>query len=533
MSTCSGIPTIISLENTSWFDSILMCTLYSQHARNIIKTSFKRVLKDNKTRSLSDDDDLKGDIFEIFNNLLFRKTGQAEYFKAFNSRVILDKLYRLDPDMFFFDPKKNTSGYFGHSNVYCYKILNLLGVTNLDCFYLDDNKLFYANDKNIFESKLGLIRFPKVKTNFSPEPNFGFANDVIIIHKLENVIGKSKVNSGRRVETPVEKFTLEEVIIIQGEVYVLDSMILCNYDVIKKMTIQVIAGITCNSKRYIYNGSTSCKLIEADWWNTKTDFCVNPKLCGITNPTNKDFCFNTMKGNKTYIYVNRKYTIDRIESPMISPLITAKYDIASIFIYGFNLCKSNDHLDIEDTISIKDRIREISFCNYATLGMLGTIVHRTLKQTDHGSPLNESGFEESVIQAVKQQNVLGKNIILYGFSYGGGVVSRIAKILKKGHFPKHAIVFRTFGSIYVPPDLNTDGYDVKHYMFKNDIALKVNKLVYNDRGNNLHNNVEWLDPPRDQNGKLKFGMEAHNSYNIQGLWKKALLDLKLKTKTIL
>jgi hypothetical protein len=98
-----------------------------------------------------------------------------------------------------------------------------------------------------------------------------------------------------------------------------------------KNTSHSIAGITCKSKKYVYNGWTRytldpniketdrfkenkylnlpCELMKLDWNIKKdNDFCLNTKKC-IPDNTNiskvNDLCFSFSKGKRVLIYVKQ------------------------------------------------------------------------------------------------------------------------------------------------------------------------------------------------------------------------------------
>ena len=74
----------------------------------------------------------------------------------------------------------------------------------------------------------------------------------------------------------------------------------------------MICGITCNNKRYIYNGwikkvfpdYSSCDLIEYDWLNNDGHFCLNTEECKLNVEIKRnELCFDVKKGYRIYLYV--------------------------------------------------------------------------------------------------------------------------------------------------------------------------------------------------------------------------------------
>jgi hypothetical protein len=129
--------------------------------------------------------------------------------------------------------------------------------------------------------------------------------------------------------TKNELTSMSEKITYHGSEYKLDSVILSNYN-IRKNHGHAIAGITCKSKKYIYNGWTRrsmdpamaktkitrnipCELMSYNWNIQKdNDFCLNTKKCipDILKFYNDDkLCFNFDTGNRILIYIRKDATM--------------------------------------------------------------------------------------------------------------------------------------------------------------------------------------------------------------------------------
>jgi hypothetical protein len=69
-------------------------------------------------------------------------------------------------------------------------------------------------------------------------------------------------------------------------------------------------------------GLLPCELMPYDWWNEKSDFCLNPALCTLDPVTKKDIkkniCFNMSKGNRVYVYVNEKVASSQTPKSKVS-----------------------------------------------------------------------------------------------------------------------------------------------------------------------------------------------------------------------
>jgi hypothetical protein len=109
----------------------------------------------------------------------------------------------------------------------------------------------------------------------------------------------------------------------------------------------------------------------------------------------------------------------------------------------------------------------------------------------------------------------GASVLLLGVSYGGALASHVVNALEDTHVDTSKLRVATFGSIYTP--LTTH---VTHYMIKDDIALKINKLDTPTVGLPFYDNytgVFWLDHKATVQGRwnplnnMRWGL--HNSYD--------------------
>jgi hypothetical protein len=121
---------------------------------------------------------------------------------------------------------------------------------------------------------------------------------------------------------------LNEQIYYLGVEYNLDSVVLENWNE-QGIGFHAIAGITCKTNKFVYNGWTRtsmdpliankeitrkipCELMPYDW-NIKKhyDFCLNTKQCipeiykTRFEAMNADLCFNFSKGKRILVYVRK------------------------------------------------------------------------------------------------------------------------------------------------------------------------------------------------------------------------------------
>jgi hypothetical protein len=106
--------------------------------------------------------------------------------------------------------------------------------------------------------------------------------------------------------------------------YIIDSLYLTNFNDDSCKAIHAIAGVTCNNKRFMYNGwardtvdaaikqqqksDIACPLMELDWAED-LDFCIDTSKCSMRNMkiqnVKNTVCFNSAKGNRFIIAVRK------------------------------------------------------------------------------------------------------------------------------------------------------------------------------------------------------------------------------------
>lgn len=120
-----------------------------------------------------------------------------------------------------------------------------------------------------------------------------------------------------------------------------------------------------------------------------------------------------------------------------------------------------------------------------------TLKHIAKHYLEYVPKINDP-FTQYVYAEIKKYLSLNYTVTVWGHSYGGAVTSRIAQYLNNNHLLTPALQLVTFGSIYVPQPRKTGDVNIMHYMFYNDVALKVNRLdPQRDRF------VKWEECPID------------------------------------
>ena len=175
-------------------------------------------------------------------------------------------------------------------------------------------------------------------------------------------------------------------------------------------------------------------------------------------------------------------------------------------------------------------ITEKQFSNQTNLNVkilcntkLGDTISTIVKSVCFIKPSLKSKFVQDIFAQVMSLLKQNNKVLLVGHSYGGCVVARVAELMfSQNIIPnQNEMTFLTFGSIYIPEQCLT-GLNIFHYMYRDDVALKCNKLHHIK---NKGCDVVWLRPnnystPAKHTFSF-FGTSSewniHNSYDVAGL----------------
>lgn len=330
---CERVLTINQLGPDCWFLAILMAVLYSRRSRKLL-------LK------IADKWDSKIKIYNIIKYIITHKYFKTdniikdyEYFNMVNPYTLLKQLNKYNSSKYEFKPNKK-KGYF--SECYIKKIYDFLQVKNLFLDYNENKKTInyslynnYMSDVVNLADNKAIVKFKLLtKDKLIEEFNNNKNPDVIIINineGINNILDTYKHYSLSNYlsDTNINNLTsLNDNIIFNENEYVLDSVILSNFNVDHLKIGHSIAGITCKSKRYVYNGWTKytmndnnlnreklnnmgeipCELMPFDWDIKKdSEFCLNVKKCipDTLNVDKNELCFSFNKGKRIIVYVKK------------------------------------------------------------------------------------------------------------------------------------------------------------------------------------------------------------------------------------
>lgn len=319
---CANLSLIPQFSGTCWFNAILTASLYSQHTR-------KAIIKASKTWN-------KNDSFLMILKLILKNYKKPEkvqtFFKNIKPETILMKMiYKYNFNKIIKNDfklgLKYDKGAFMSDIIYFLNSINSNKVLQITYY----KKYYYLN---LFK----IIDIARKKCNFNIN-SISFLNETKkIINEVPDILIVNHYNYYKNVNYTFDKLynskfcpisylnkfvlntylydfnilgvdTGNDIIYLNGHKYILDSVLLGNYNTTKNKA-HSIAGITCNNKRYIYNSSNRktkngpCPLMRYDWnINKDNDFCINNKLCKLDFDIDENnYCFNFSKGARILIY---------------------------------------------------------------------------------------------------------------------------------------------------------------------------------------------------------------------------------------
>jgi hypothetical protein len=350
---CNKVVTIPQSGGTCWFTAILMSLLYSQYSRKLLYNHFEQFKHNDPLSDLLD---------KILKSHYVDPKKAQEFFLRFSSETILDYIRYMDGitiDPYLLNDMKVNGA---HPYVFLPKFIRRLNKTCLTLDYYGDT--FFTGINEYVENRIvegefrlinnldrGLINVPVflslVSDAVKSNPDYICINiwnyNVPNMPKLDYTrfldrgINTPEISTGIKLHNyDVEVrglYEFSDEIMYNGEIYVLNSCILGNYNV--GHANHAIAGIVCKNGKYVYNGWTyktidpamialgiannelPCFLVPYQWDvnNHYERFCLNPAACNVEriHQTRRDLCFSFGRGLRVVLYV-RKSTIKSISS---------------------------------------------------------------------------------------------------------------------------------------------------------------------------------------------------------------------------
>ncbi|ABT14697.1 hypothetical protein NY2A_B298L [Paramecium bursaria Chlorella virus NY2A] len=315
--SCSSIYTPVQRGSTCWFAALMMCMFFSQYMRVVSSVHVKRLLKKDNWKTPIAEAMLKIlQNYEI-NSLNKNIIGKIE------PRAFLRALRRYDP--MYFDSRPGDETDTGASyGPYYHKMLSFMEVPHLSVTVPRGHTDAKYSAYN-FDLPLDEKRWKNAVETLDPKGSFVDTEypEVIILHReageshLQNMWKTYRPNMYTVYDLSNKNHV--ETITYNKNKYVIDSCILPSFISTNTCSMShVIAGITCNNERYIYNGWAArsgdkamksvtrempCALMPADWMKEKAMCINNNNECTMNIGKKKnEFCFESFKRSSvTYV----------------------------------------------------------------------------------------------------------------------------------------------------------------------------------------------------------------------------------------
>lgn len=313
---CDQVITVPQLTGTCWFTSLLMSVFFSQYSRNML---LNKIDKENTDMT----NELKAVLWDIMQrrhkSVYEMKDYAYMFFKVITPESILKRLYQYNSKVFNFNPDER-SGYFNYT--YLPKLLRFMGAKDLLLLDLDKWQPILTHsvvDKGLKITTIKKNQYRLEVNKYKVDTTLLDEYDYVIIYATDMPKGS---------EIYDDNFKIAETFEHRNKTYLLDSMLLTNFNSTVCKKGHDISGITCQEDRYVYNGwvrstidpsiphdvpalrTLPCELMKYDWSQDIGDFCINPSACGLDTMKDKEglkkqICFNFHKGDRVYIYVNK------------------------------------------------------------------------------------------------------------------------------------------------------------------------------------------------------------------------------------
>jgi hypothetical protein len=321
---CSRVLTWKQYKSTCWFNAVLMAVFYSQYMRNYLYYNILPLWKADKKKTMP--------LYSFFVDILERRymaldKSNKQYAYMFfdlllKPEAILDELHKHNPRTF---PVTNyDEGYL--SEKYLPEFIKYLGVPQNEIITLDlDNGKLYPSIVN-YKSFV----YHDNKIYFDGESASRRASTPVHTPSIV-IINADLVVRSRPTPLDIKDFKPKKKIKLFGASYICDSLLFGNFNVRECRMGHKVAGVTCDNKRFIYNGwmrntidpaikrssksivdaSYPCELMPFDWMEDTSDFCLSSRNCQLKMKTSTSrMCFNIHQKNsdRNYIYIREDHT---------------------------------------------------------------------------------------------------------------------------------------------------------------------------------------------------------------------------------
>lgn len=431
-SYCKDVLPIPQFKGTCWFNSLLMSLFYSELMRNFfIKelSSIKQKLI-NYPKSVFILEDL------LLNNYHIDNKNNENFYNVFKPESILKQLNKSNPNLFYIGKTWIDEGKGWNGSVYIDQLFRFLDIKEKVLYFsiVDNRYMLSEKNSNIIVKSLNNYdisyeSFEKLSRKTSSYWKFMDCNENNNI-KADNLKLKqlSMPHSVDIVFVDVEgKNPPPSRLKFENATFILDSMIIGNFNMDSCGKAHQIAGITCKSKKYLYNGwmsqtkDRSMNIINQDLFqNAKDKFQLLEKL---KNTKNKALLrFNYSQYNAAVKKINKlTEEIEIIKQELKLKLKKKPCDIVRFnWNTDFNsFCIDHDnctfpkvHSDSNICFNVKKGDRSFLYVR-DTYKYVNTEIqlHHTNKQIDKKKCPNDKVLNPLTKRCVLKTGVKGKSIM--------------------------------------------------------------------------------------------------------------------------
>lgn len=199
--------------------------------------------------------------------------------------------------------------------------------------------------------------------------------------------------------------------------------------------------------------------------------------------------------------------------------------VAVIFVHGFG-CNNKGAAAAEaaaahwmkwtkDHVGLDVAPKDVyGFCNPDNMQIFKSVVRSAAFRRPPASDFSAR------VEMLASMKLASHRVLMLGDSYGGGIVNGVAEALA-GHEYARNLGVRTFGATYIPATLPWAVWDWVNFMFVDDMAIELNRLVQPDPAGTWKTSYEprrrvlWLQTgyPRQRRADMMDGrMTVHRQY---------------------
>ena len=328
ITSCEKKMTIPQFSGTCWFNALLMALFFSDGLSGQKKTAISALESKKISKS-------KMELLKILKQILnVSQNNSAKTIEAFYETMrpekILETMHLHNKKLFYFDPNKS-SGFKGES--YISQFITLLNMQKKVLFLTEYKNEYYYSYMNTFDYRGILVKSKgkktyeiDIKTSMTKmrqhhKDNFNIKNiEIVIISNYETI---NEENKGKFVKISLN--TINDKISIADKHFKHDALLLGNHNSNSCQRSHQIAGVTCQGKRFLYNGwlvpdsyigwvvnkftgsylkkPYPCNLVPFDWNKETKNFCIDSKNCKFTKDLKVDsMCYNIVSKMATKIY---------------------------------------------------------------------------------------------------------------------------------------------------------------------------------------------------------------------------------------